>query len=91
MPFSAATPLNPAVHPGSRRQNIFGAHSPSLTASVDSLIASLARGRTSRCRVTEGERAQSMAIEIAALCSNSHVMLELHNGVPMAGCACSCP
>src|SRR5882672_1450143 len=24
---------------------------------------------------------------IAALCTNSHVMLEMHNGVPMAGCA----
>jgi len=24
---------------------------------------------------------------VAALCTNSHVMLELHNGVPMAGCA----
>jgi fatty-acyl-CoA synthase len=24
---------------------------------------------------------------IAALCTNSHIMLEMHNGVPMAGCA----
>jgi len=24
---------------------------------------------------------------VAALCTNSHVMLEMHNGVPMAGCA----
>src|ERR1700722_69313 len=37
-------------------------------------------GMLRRAGAEEGDR-------IAALCPNSHVMLEMHNGVPMAGCA----
>src|SRR5687768_8677642 len=35
-------------------------------------------GALAECGVAPGDR-------VAALCSNSHVMLELHNGVPLRG------
>ena len=85
MSFSNATPLNPA-HFLDRASKIFSQR----TAIVDG---------TRRFTYAEfGERSHRLAgllknvgaqpgDRIAALCTNSHVMLELHNGVPMAGCA----
>ena len=85
MSFSAATPLNPAYFLD-RVSKIFSER----IAIIDGerrftyrefgershKLAGLLRGAGAK----EGDR-------IAALCSNSHVMLEMHNGVPMAGCA----
>jgi fatty-acyl-CoA synthase len=85
MSFSTPTPLNPA-HFLDRAAKIFSQR----TAIVDG----------SRCFTYGefGERSHRLAgllknagaqpgDRIAALCTNSHVMLEMHNGVPMAGCA----
>jgi fatty-acyl-CoA synthase len=80
-----ATPLNPA-HFLDRAAKVFSER----TAIVDGArrftygefgershrLAGLLR----RAGAEPGDR-------IAALCSNSHVMLEMHNGVPMAACA----
>jgi fatty-acyl-CoA synthase len=85
MSWSGATPLNP-THFLDRAAKIFSER----TAIVDGerrfsyrefgdrvhRLAGLLRGTGAQI----GDR-------IAALCTNSHVMLELHNGVPMAGCA----
>ena len=85
MSFRTATPLNPADFLD-RAAKIFSER----TAIVDG-----------DCRFTYGEfgeRSHRLAgllrkagaqqgDRIAALCTNSHVMLEMHNGVPMAGCA----
>jgi fatty-acyl-CoA synthase len=85
MSFRTATPLNPADFLD-RAAKIFSER----TAIVDG-----------ECRFTYGEfgeRSHRLAgllrkagaqqgDRIAALCTNSHVMLEMHNGVPMAGCA----
>ena len=85
MPLHAATPLNPAYFLD-RAAKIFSER----TAVIDGerrftyrefgdrshRLAGLLRGAGAQ----HGDR-------IAALCTNSHVMLEMHNGVPMAGCA----
>ncbi len=85
MPLQGATPLNPAYFLD-RAAKIFSER----TAIVDGerrftygefgershRLAGLLRDAGAR----QGDR-------IAALCTNSHVMLEMHNGVPMAGCA----
>lgn len=83
MPLSAVTPLNPAYFLD-RAARIFSGR----TAVIDG-----ARRFTYR---ELGDRAHRLAgflqaadvrqgDRIAALCTNSHVMLEMHNGVPMAG------
>ncbi|HEX3371889.1 MAG TPA: AMP-binding protein, partial [Candidatus Acidoferrales bacterium] len=85
MSFSTPTPLNPA-HFLDRAAKIFSQR----TAIVD--------GPRRYTYGEFGERSHALAQllknadakpgdRIAALCTNSHVMLELHNGVPMAGCA----
>ncbi|HET6144600.1 MAG TPA: AMP-binding protein [Candidatus Acidoferrales bacterium] len=85
MSFSTPTPLNPA-HFLDRAAKIFSQR----TAIVDSL--------RSYTYAQFGERSHRLAgllknagakpgDRIGALCTNSHVMLEMHNGVPMAGCA----
>src|ERR1700731_1691451 len=85
MSFGTATPLNPAYFLD-RAAKIFSER----TAIVDGdrrftygefgershRLAGLLRNAGAQ----QGDR-------IAALCTNSHVMLEMHNGVPMAGCA----
>ncbi len=85
MPFSTPTPLNPA-HFLDRAAKIF----PQRTAIID--------GARQFTHAEFGDRAHRLAAllknagaqpgdRVAALCTNSHVMLEMHNGVPMAGCA----
>src|SRR5450631_3839526 len=85
MPLHAITPLNPAYFLD-RAMKIFSER----TAVIDGerrftyrefgershRLAGLLRGAGAQ----HGDR-------IAVLCTNSHVMLEMHNGVPMAGCA----
>lgn len=85
MSFGTPTPLNPAYFLD-RAAKIFSER----TAIVDGdrrfsygefgdrshRLAGLLR----KSGAQQGDR-------IAALCTNSHVMLEMHNGVPMAGCA----
>lgn len=84
MPLSAPIPLNPS-HFLDRAAKIFSGR----TAIVD--------GEHEFTYAEFGERAHRLAglllsagaqngDRIAALCTNSHVMLEMHNGVPMAGC-----
>ena len=85
MPPQAENPLNPAYFLD-RAANIFSER----TAIIDG-VRSFSYGEF-------GERAHRLAgmlraegarvgDRIAAFCTNSHVMLEMHNGVPMAGCA----
>src|SRR5579863_4534152 len=85
MPLSGTSPLNPTYFLDRAAK-----HFPERTAIIDGnrrfayrefgershRLAGLLRGAGAR----QGDR-------IAALCTNSHVMLEMHNGVPMAGCA----
>ena len=85
MALQGVTPLNPAYFLD-RAAQIFSER----TAVIDG---------ERRFKYREfGERAHRLAgalrnagaqhgDRIAALCTNSHVMLEMHNGVPMAGCA----
>src|ERR1700686_4467035 len=85
MPLHTENPLNPAYFLD-RAANIFSER----TAVIEG-------GRRFAYREF-GERSHRLAgllreggvqhgDRIAALCTNSHVMLEMHNGVPMAGCA----
>src|SRR6266849_1984005 len=84
MPLHDATPLNPAYFLD-RAAKIFSER----TAIID--------GDRQFTYREFGERSHRLAgllqsagarhgDRIAALCTNSHVMLEMHNGVPMAGC-----
>jgi fatty-acyl-CoA synthase len=85
MPLNTTSPLNPALFLD-RAAQIFAGR----TAIID--------GERRFTYGEFGERSHRFAgllrshdaqpgDRIAALCSNSHVMLEMHNGVPMAGCA----
>jgi fatty-acyl-CoA synthase len=85
MPLSGISPLNPAYFLDRAARNF-----SERTAIIDGerrftyrefgershRLAGMLRGAGAR----QGDR-------VAALCTNSHVMLEMHNGVPMAGCA----
>src|SRR5579863_3185535 len=85
MPLQAENPLNPAYFLD-RATKIFA----DRVAVID--------GQRRFTYREFGERAHRLAgllrgvgaqqgDRIAALCTNSHVLLEMHNGVPMAGCA----
>jgi fatty-acyl-CoA synthase len=85
MTFSTATPLNPAYF-------------LDRAAKIFSERAAIVDGDRRFTYGEFGERSHRLAgllrnagaqqgDRIAALCTNSHVMLEMHNGVPMAGCA----
>lgn len=83
MPLSAVTPLNPAYFLdraakvfSERTAVIDGAHR--FTYREFEERAHRLAGLLRAADIRQGDR-------IAALCTNSHVMLELHNGVPMAG------
>jgi fatty-acyl-CoA synthase len=85
MPLQGAIPLNPSSFLD-RAAKIFSERTAILDgdrrfsyrefAERSHRLAGLLRDASA----TQGDR-------IAALCTNSHVMLEMHNGVPMAGCA----
>jgi fatty-acyl-CoA synthase len=85
MSFSTPTPLNPA-HFLDRAAKIFSQR----TAIVDGARRFTYGEFGERSHRLAGLLQAAGAVpadRIAALCTNSHVMLELHNGVPMAGCA----
>jgi fatty-acyl-CoA synthase len=85
MSFSKATPLNPA-HFLDRAAKIFS----NRTAIVDGnrrFTYGEFGERSHRLAGLLRETGAQQGDRIAALCTNSHVMLEMHNGVPMAGCA----
>jgi len=82
---SATNPLNPAHFLDRAARNFAG-----RTAIVDGPLrfsySEFAERSHRLAGFLRGEGAQP-GDRIAALCANSHVMLEMHNGVPMAGCA----
>src|SRR6202051_3274726 len=85
MPLSAANPLNPAYFLD-RAAKIFSGR----TAIIDGDRRFTYREFGERSHRLAGllrEGGVQHGDRIAALCTNSHVMLEMHNGVPMAGCA----
>jgi fatty-acyl-CoA synthase len=85
MPLSPTTPLNPAYFLD-RAAQFFAER----TAVVDGERRFTFREFSDRSHRLAG-MLQGAGVRpgdrIAALCTNSHVMLEMHNGVPMAGCA----
>ncbi len=85
MSLNAVTPLNPAYFLD-RAAKIFSER----TAVIDGDRRFTYREFAERSHRLAGLLRSAGARQddrIAALCSNSHVMLEMHNGVPMAGCA----
>src|SRR5229473_1280157 len=85
MPLHAATPLNPAYFLD-RAAKIFSER----TAIIDGEHRFTYREFGERSHRLAGmlqDAGAQHGDRIAALCTNSHVMLEMHNGVPMAGCA----
>src|ERR1700720_356980 len=85
MPLHAATPLNPAYFLD-RAAKIFSER----TAVIDGERSFTYREFGDRSHRLAGllrDAGAQQGDRIAALCTNSHVMLEMHNGVPMAGCA----
>ncbi len=85
MPLSDTTPLNPAYFLDRAAKN-FSERTAILDG--DRLFSYREFGERSHrlAGLLRGAGAQN-GDRIAALCTNSHVMLEMHNGVPMAGCA----
>ena len=85
MSFGAVTPLNPSYFLD-RAAKIFSERAAIMdgdrrfTYGEFGERAHRLAGLLRKAGAQQGDR-------IAALCTNSHVMLELHNGVPMAGCA----
>ena len=85
MPLQGATPLNPAYFLD-RAAKIFSER----TAIIDGERRFTYREFGDRSHRLAGllrDAGARQGDRIAALCTNSHVMLEMHNGVPMAGCA----
>src|SRR3984893_13650387 len=85
MPLHGATPLNPAAFLD-RAAKIFSER----TAILDGERRFTYREFGERSRRLAGllrGLGAKYGDRVAALCPNSHVMLEMHNGVPMAGCA----
>src|ERR1700686_1378510 len=85
MPLHGATPLNPAYFLD-RAAKIFSER----TAIIDGDLRFTYREFGDRSHRLAGllrDAGVRQGDRIAALCANSHVLLEMHNGVPMAGCA----
>ncbi|HTC62029.1 MAG TPA: AMP-binding protein [Candidatus Saccharimonadales bacterium] len=85
MSFGTATPLNPAYFLD-RASKIFSERAAIVDGDRRFTYGEFGErshrlaGLLQKAGARQGDR-------IAALCTNSHVMLEMHNGVPMAGCA----
>src|SRR5271169_2327713 len=85
MPLSPTTPLNPAYFLD-RAAQFFAERMAVVDGERRFTFREFGErshrlaGMLHGAGVRQGDR-------IAALCTNSHVMLEMHNGVPMAGCA----
>src|SRR5580704_7995249 len=85
MPLQGATPLNPAYFLD-RAAKIFSERAAIID--VDRRFTYRELGdRSHRLAGLLRDAGAQKGDRIAALCTNSHVMLEMHNGVPMAGCA----
>ncbi len=82
---SAANPLNPA-HFLDRAARIFAERTAIVDGQRRFSYGEFA-GRSHRLAGFLRTEGAQPGDRIAALCTNSHVMLEMHNGVPMAGCA----
>ena len=85
MPPHAATPLNPAYFLD-RAAKIFSERTAIIDGEHRFAYREFGERSHRLAGMLRGAGAQP-GDRIAALCTNSHVMLEMHNGVPMAGCA----
>jgi fatty-acyl-CoA synthase len=85
MSFSTATPLNPAYFLD-RAAKIFSQRVAVIDGERRFTYREFGERSHRLAGLLRGAGAQP-GDRIAALCTNSHVMLEMHNGVPMAGCA----
>jgi fatty-acyl-CoA synthase len=85
MSFGTPTPLNPA-HFLDRAAKIFATRTAVIDGSRQFTYAEFGERAHRLAGVLRSAGAKA-GDRIAALCTNSHVMLEMHNGVPMAGCA----
>ena len=85
MPLHAATPLNPAYFLD-RAAKIFSERIAIIDCERRFTYREFGERAHRLAGLLRAECAQQ-GDRVAALCTNSHVMLEMHNGVPMAGCA----
>ena len=85
MPLSDTTPLNPAYFLDRAAKN-FSERTAILDGERRFSYREFGERSHRLAGLLRGAGAQN-GDRIAALCTNSHVMLEMHNGVPMAGCA----
>src|SRR6202521_4348001 len=85
MPLHAENPLNPAYFLD-RAAKIFSERTAVIDGERRFTYREFGERSHRLAGLLRGARAQH-GDRIAALCTNSHVLLEMHNGVPMAGCA----
>ena len=85
MPLQGATPLNPAYFLD-RAAKIFSERTAILDGDRRFTYREFG-DRSHRLAGLLRDAGLRQGDRIAALCANSHVLLEMHNGVPMAGCA----
>jgi fatty-acyl-CoA synthase len=85
MPLSGATPLNPAYFLD-RAAKVFAQRTAIIDGNRRFTYGEFGERSHRLAGFLKREGAQQ-GDRIAALCPNSHVMLEMHNGVPMPGCA----
>jgi len=85
MPLNGAIPLNPAYFLD-RAAKIF-AHRTAIIDGERRFTYAEFGERSHRLAGLVQDAGAQPGDRVAALCTNSHVMLEMHNGVPMAGCA----
>jgi fatty-acyl-CoA synthase len=84
-PVHATTPLNPAYFLD-RAAKIFSERVAVIDGERRFTYGEFGERSHRLAGLLQGAGAEH-GDRIAALCTNSHVMLEMHNGVPMAGCA----
>ncbi len=85
MPLSGECPLNPACFLD-RAAKIFSKRTAIIDGKRRFTYREFGERSHRLAGLLKGAGAQQ-GDRVAALCTNSHVMLELHNGGPMAGCA----
>jgi fatty-acyl-CoA synthase len=84
MPLGGATPLNPAYFLD-RAAKVFAARTAIIDGERRFTYGEFGERAHRLAGLLKREGAQA-GDRVAALCPNSHVMLEMHNGLPMAGC-----
>src|SRR6185369_16131847 len=85
MPLQGASALNPAYFLD-RAAKIFSERTAVVDGERRFTYGELGERSHRLAGLLRREGAQP-GDRVAALCTNSHVMLEMHNGVPMTGCA----